>query len=126
VQVFVPATKSAAESSKPTDEESPIMQLVGVVNMLLFGWPLYLTMNIAGPAKYAGKANSHFNPRSALFELHDWLDIVKVAWRRCCCIAHSAMCDARVCCVLRRSRTSASLLRWPWSASPRTPTASQR
>lgn len=30
--------------------------------------PAYLIANLSGPAKYAGKPNSHFNPSSALFD----------------------------------------------------------
>jgi omega-6 fatty acid desaturase / acyl-lipid omega-6 desaturase (Delta-12 desaturase) len=66
-EVFVPPTRSEYNGAEIV-EDSPLWNLVGVVKMLLFGWPLYLVMNIAGPAKYRGKKNSHFNPQSALFK----------------------------------------------------------
>eukprot|EP00540_Astrosyne_radiata_P013051 CAMPEP_0116865994 /NCGR_PEP_ID=MMETSP0418-20121206/25776_1 /TAXON_ID=1158023 /ORGANISM="Astrosyne radiata, Strain 13vi08-1A" /LENGTH=63 /DNA_ID=CAMNT_0004501567 /DNA_START=1 /DNA_END=188 /DNA_ORIENTATION=+ len=42
--------------------------------MLVFGWPLYLILNVVGPAKHNGKINDHYNPWSSLFEAnHFWL-----------------------------------------------------
>jgi len=74
-EVFLPATRSdfAAEMI----EETPIASLIGMFNMLFFGWPLYLTINIAGPKKYKDVSpNSHFHPRSKLFQDRDYNDIV--------------------------------------------------
>jgi hypothetical protein len=44
--------------------------------MLLFGWPAYLAVNAAGPAKHAGKPNSHFSPLSNLFTREDARDVL--------------------------------------------------
>lgn len=74
-EVFLPATRT--ELIKEMVEETPIASLVGVVNMLLFGWPLYLTMNIAGPKKYRGTyPNDHFTPWSHIFAKRDFWDVV--------------------------------------------------
>jgi len=80
-EVFVPAVRSCDDKVVKKESESvmhdaPIVQLFDIANMLLFGWPLYLTLNIAGPAKHADKPNSHFNPRSALFKPSQVLDVI--------------------------------------------------
>lgn len=66
-EVFVPASKPAAELNTSSDVESPLLTLAFVLNMLLLGWPGYLIANLSGPAKYANKRNSHFDPQAALF-----------------------------------------------------------
>lgn len=38
--------------------------------------PLYLTLNVAGPAKYKGMPNSHFNPHAALFKPSQVFDVI--------------------------------------------------
>eukprot|EP01135_Chromosphaera_perkinsii_P000642 Nk52_evm9s147 gene=Nk52_evmTU9s147 len=43
------------------------LRLVIYLTFLLFGWPLYLTVNKGGPAKYKGVRNSHYDPYAALF-----------------------------------------------------------
>lgn len=63
-EVFVPNTKSAFKESI---SESPIANAITFLIMITFGWPGYLIANFSGPAKYANKSNSHFNPFSALF-----------------------------------------------------------
>jgi omega-6 fatty acid desaturase (delta-12 desaturase) len=73
-EVFAPSTMSDYGDSPVS--EVPIVQALEIVRMLLFGWPAYLVANAAGPAKYAGKANSHFSPFSALFTPDDFQDIV--------------------------------------------------
>jgi omega-6 fatty acid desaturase / acyl-lipid omega-6 desaturase (Delta-12 desaturase) len=70
-EVFVPSPRSALAEAL---EESPLASLIGVFNMLVFGWPLYLCCNVVGPAKHRGKINDHYNPWSSLFEPnHFWL-----------------------------------------------------
>lgn len=63
---------------------------------------MYLIANSAGPAKYRGKANSHFNPQAALFKASQAMSVVKVR-RRCCrgCLyrpSSRAMC---LCCAVQ-------------------------
>lgn len=69
-EVFVPATRSSI--AQEMLHETPLGGLWGIFVMLVFGWPAYLIANVAGPAKYAGKANSHFTPGSELFQ-DDWV-----------------------------------------------------
>ncbi|CAI5741572.1 unnamed protein product [Hyaloperonospora brassicae] len=68
-EVFVPATRSAVTGSwNQVLEDSPLYQLYRIASMLVVGWmPGYLFFNATGPAKYEGKARSHFNPFSALY-----------------------------------------------------------
>ena len=73
-EVFVPSTRS--EFGPTPVSESPVVHALDVAKMLVFGWPAYLVANAAGPAKYAGKANSHFSPFSALFTSENFQDIV--------------------------------------------------
>ncbi|KAJ3365207.1 hypothetical protein HDU91_002266 [Kappamyces sp. JEL0680] len=82
-QVFVPPTRSRVEkrnklpkttvSVSPTEEgafalleDAPLMDLVNLVSMLIFGWPLYLLLNKTSQ-KHKGWAN-HFNPSAPIFE----------------------------------------------------------
>ncbi|KAI8060554.1 delta-12 fatty acid desaturase [Gongronella butleri] len=76
-QVFVPKTRSevglpAREKDVEGDgphadlHDAPIVSLVQLVFMFLFGWPMYLFVNTSGQ-KYPGWA-SHFNPYCAIFE----------------------------------------------------------
>lgn len=65
-EVFVPQVRSAFTESI---SESPIAAAIQVVIMATVGWPGYLISNFSGPHKYAGKANSHFNPYSALYNV---------------------------------------------------------
>lgn len=68
-EVFVPPTASevGAADVPGMTSDTPLVNLFGMFNMLLLGWPLYLTLNVAGPAKYRGKPNSHLNPHAVLF-----------------------------------------------------------
>lgn len=82
-QVFVPIEKSEFEMSKNGGglwnaiEESPLGDLMGVVRMLLFGWPAYLMWNIAGQKYVEEKEKaSHFSPKAPMFDEKDWWDIV--------------------------------------------------
>lgn len=71
-EVFVPRRRSELRKTMSmslgeTFSDTPIANALGVLSILVFGWPLYLTLNATGPTKYDGKAKSHFNPLSALF-----------------------------------------------------------
>jgi omega-6 fatty acid desaturase (delta-12 desaturase) len=69
--VFVPPKKEGiAEIAK----ESPIATLIGIVVMLVFGWPAYLVANVSSQ-KYDRRAN-HFEPSSPLFRKDEASDIV--------------------------------------------------
>jgi len=58
-------------------EETPIYTLFKIVLMLTVGWiPGYLFLNSAGPTKYSGQANSHFNPNSVLFKPQEYWQVV--------------------------------------------------
>ena len=46
---------------------SPLGALLDTIKIAVVGWPAYLAINAAGPEKYVGKRNSHFEERSALF-----------------------------------------------------------
>ena len=72
-EVFVPSTLS--EYSEMV-MDTPLFNALDITKMLVFGWPFYLAANFAGPAKYRGKANSHFNPAGALFEPHQFTDVL--------------------------------------------------
>jgi len=65
-EVFVPSERSDIHVDEVL-AESPLAAFLGIVRMLLVGWPGYLLFNFTGPAKYRGKGNSHFSPTSALF-----------------------------------------------------------
>jgi len=77
-EVFVPPVSSAdaKDDHDSAVKDAPIMHLIGIFNMLLFGWPLYLVLNIAGPAKHANQPNSHFNPHSVLFKATQVKDVI--------------------------------------------------
>ena len=65
-EVFIPPTRSDLANEALSD--APIVHLFHGFTMLFFGWyPGYLIFNMAGPAKYRNKPNSHFNPNSVLF-----------------------------------------------------------
>lgn len=63
-EVFAAATRSEWASMA---EETPLAAAWGLLVTLTFGWPAYLAANAAGPAKYRGVRNSHFDPAAALF-----------------------------------------------------------
>ena len=71
-EVFVPAHASEVSDAPP----SPIVRAGHIFMTLTVGWPGYLLFNAAGPKKYKGKPNSHFNPKSALFGEKDYNDVV--------------------------------------------------
>jgi omega-6 fatty acid desaturase (delta-12 desaturase) len=64
-EVFVPALRSTDAAAE--EAPIPLMSAIWIVVTLTIGWFGYLSMNVTGPAKYEGKARSHFNPASALF-----------------------------------------------------------
>ena len=62
--VFVPSTRS----DRPSRGPQSLLAFVGAVSgFLVFGWPLYLTVNATGPAKHRGHRNDHFTPSSHIF-----------------------------------------------------------
>ncbi|ORX49540.1 fatty acid desaturase [Hesseltinella vesiculosa] len=76
-QVFVPKTRSQVglpsrekdvEGDGPHHgmDEAPIMVLINLFVMFVFGWPMYLFCNVSGQ-KYPGWA-SHFNPYCTIYE----------------------------------------------------------
>jgi omega-6 fatty acid desaturase (delta-12 desaturase) len=90
--VFVPKTREEyssrigklAHEINELTEETPIATLIHSVGQQLFGWPLYLFMNVTGHNNHErqhegrgkGKVNSfwtvsHFNPSSPLYEAKD-------------------------------------------------------
>lgn len=73
--VFIPSHQDAP--LKEALEESPIAATAKFVGMLLFGWPLYLAVNIAGQDYKTGKRVNHFEPSSPLFKKSDeWAVLV--------------------------------------------------
>ncbi|KAK1149641.1 hypothetical protein N8T08_005193 [Aspergillus melleus] len=82
--VFVPWTdKELAnkknvriEQLKHLTEETPIVSFLQLVGHQLFGWQLYLLMNVtAGPKSWPGRSGSHFNPLGGLFTRGQYLQI---------------------------------------------------
>lgn len=89
-QVFVPATKPEYNRThgitelngartyrlaiQEAFEESPLGDLVGILQMWTFGWWAYLAFNVAGQRSEFGA--SHYHPRSPLFSKRDYWDIV--------------------------------------------------
>ncbi|KAG9086222.1 hypothetical protein FRC07_013143 [Ceratobasidium sp. 392] len=55
--------------------DSPLGAALGVFALLLFGWPLYLLMNISGQKSYP-KWTNHFMPGGALFAPHQYNQIL--------------------------------------------------
>ncbi|KAJ0397720.1 hypothetical protein P43SY_007188 [Pythium insidiosum] len=68
-EVFVPVTRSVYSATWQENlEDSPLYNLYRIITMLTVGWmPGYLFFNATGPAKYEGKAKSHFNPWAAMY-----------------------------------------------------------
>lgn len=69
-EVFVPPTRSEVGEHLAS---APLANLLGIVNMLLLGWPGYLIFNLSGPSKYhrPNVKRSHFEPDAALFSPRD-------------------------------------------------------
>ena len=63
--------------------------------------PMYLLLNVAGPAKYRNKPNSHFNPHSALFKASQAPDITKVCMCVCACMGESCVVTSCLCVCAR-------------------------
>lgn len=91
-QVFVPVTKqqyientgvslekngSYAFPSRFAQamEETPLGDLLSILQMFTVGWPAYLTMNSSGQLYGAGA--NHFNPSAKMFSPRDYWDVVK-------------------------------------------------
>ncbi|KAG8757618.1 hypothetical protein FRC12_010261 [Ceratobasidium sp. 428] len=55
--------------------DSPLGAALGVFALLLFGWPLYLLINISGQKSYP-KWTNHFIPGGALFAPHQYNQIL--------------------------------------------------
>eukprot|EP00004_Rigifila_ramosa_P004351 TRINITY_DN14761_c0_g1_i4.p1 TRINITY_DN14761_c0_g1~~TRINITY_DN14761_c0_g1_i4.p1 ORF type:complete len:396 (+),score=89.59 TRINITY_DN14761_c0_g1_i4:90-1190(+) len=71
-EVFVPKVKDYSrapyEVAPAHDKHASSAQIaVRLAGKLLLGWPIYLLLNVTGPAKYKGKKNDHFRPSSVLF-----------------------------------------------------------
>lgn len=82
--VFVPWTdKELAakknvriEQLKHLTEETPIVSFLQLVSHQLFGWQLYLLMNVtAGQKSWPERSGSHFNPLGGLFTRAQYLQI---------------------------------------------------
>ena len=69
---FVPATRASYLSRRMFGSlvESGAFSGVSLLLMLVFGWPLYLTIDFGGPAKHSRKGRSvdHFSPWSVHFD----------------------------------------------------------
>jgi omega-6 fatty acid desaturase (delta-12 desaturase) len=70
-QVFVPSTRSQVREAVL---DSPLVNLYEIMVTLLFGWPAYLIVNIAG--QDYGRRTNHFEPSSPLFKPKDRRDII--------------------------------------------------
>jgi omega-6 fatty acid desaturase (delta-12 desaturase) len=86
-EVFVPPSSDEMGESIIN---TPILNFLFICNMLLLGWPAYLIGNLSGPNKYRGKANSHFNPNSALFTARQWWNVVQSDWALLCFVGGMA------------------------------------
>lgn len=79
-EVFVPykAVEFYQRVWKHIDNrKSPVLAFLGVIGMLVFGWPLYLTTNLGGPGKYLkGWNNNHFLPHSSIFHPKDFIPVL--------------------------------------------------
>jgi omega-6 fatty acid desaturase (delta-12 desaturase) len=87
-EVFVPVRSEKANEENHKDEDQlPLVTVINVINMLVFGWPLYLIANATGPNKYKKKLAdgtyssmnllaNHFSPNSPLFRSKDAFDII--------------------------------------------------
>ncbi|KAI8802232.1 delta-12 fatty acid desaturase [Cladochytrium replicatum] len=86
-QVFVPSTRSDYKlpplkkgdendhDLKHVIQDSPIYLLLGILRMVLIGWPAYLLINSSGQ-RY-GTWTSHFRPSSQIFEKrHYWFVVL--------------------------------------------------
>ncbi|KAK9810606.1 hypothetical protein WJX73_004003 [Symbiochloris irregularis] len=74
-EVFVPKHKGKPQEDGPSEwQDIPLVKLSNLVNMLLFGWPLYLLANVSG-REYEGHA-SHFDPYSPIFSKRERSEIV--------------------------------------------------
>lgn len=89
-QVFVPSTKEQYNHNHGIQiengvrkyrhaileamEETPIGDLLGILQMFTFGWWAYLAANVAG--QNYGKGANHYNPKAPMFSLRDYWDIV--------------------------------------------------
>lgn len=81
--VFVPKTKEQFVELRlhshieEIASDSPIYSLYSLILQQGFGWLMYLFTNVTGqPAAKTGWGMSHFNPKSAIFELNQYWYIV--------------------------------------------------
>ncbi|KAJ3152548.1 Delta(12)-fatty-acid desaturase [Geranomyces variabilis] len=86
-QVFVPSTRSdhkekigerkepaALHHDEPVWADAPIADLLNIVAMLTFGWPMYLLNNATG--QRFQEWTSHFRPTAPIFEPKQWFHVV--------------------------------------------------
>ncbi|KAI9270175.1 delta-12 fatty acid desaturase [Helicostylum pulchrum] len=75
-EVGLPPREQDSEADGPHDlfDESPLMTLYGLFEMLVFGWPAYLIKHTTGQV-YPGGA-SHFIPTCGIFEPGQYWDVV--------------------------------------------------
>lgn len=89
-QVFVPSSRSEYDAFHGVTrdaghrqyrlaiqealEETPLGDLIGIFQMVTFGWWAYLTTNIAG--QNYGRGANHYNPSAPMFTSRDFWDIV--------------------------------------------------
>ena len=67
--VFVPNKMPA--QLKEAVEQSPVVSFAQFVGMLVFGWPAYLSANVASQEYDGGRRVNHFEPSSPLFRNSD-------------------------------------------------------
>lgn len=75
----MPAREQDPEVDGPHDalDEAPLIVLYRMFLMFTFGWPLYIFTNVSGQ-DYPGWA-SHFNPKCAIYEEHQFWDVISSA-----------------------------------------------
>eukprot|EP01120_Amphizonella_sp_Union-15-10_P006903 TRINITY_DN2285_c0_g1_i1.p1 TRINITY_DN2285_c0_g1~~TRINITY_DN2285_c0_g1_i1.p1 ORF type:complete len:400 (-),score=45.67 TRINITY_DN2285_c0_g1_i1:26-1225(-) len=74
-QVFVGTLRSKFLQKKYFSD-TPIYMLVKLVGQQLFGWPLYLTLNMSGQTYCKNVWANHFNPRSPFFDAKNFFEII--------------------------------------------------
>lgn len=70
-QVFVPATRSQVREAVL---DSPLVNVAQIFVTVVFGWPAYLAVNIAG--QNYGRRTNHFEPSSPVFKPSDRRDVL--------------------------------------------------
>jgi hypothetical protein len=66
--VFVPKRRSdLGDTNEDIQDLTPLGDLIALIKLFIFGWPIYLLINIASQ-KYPNEWTSHFNPSSKIFK----------------------------------------------------------